>query len=387
MVNLGSSDKLINVLLISPKMPQSDPRFGGDHAYTEMLLTHPPEGVRYFFYEDLIAGGEIRTHRVLNALVPRLVQYGVLPPDVWAVFLVSNFVPDLIHVYGFSAHIAFPKRCGSPIPLILSQGTGGASDLLYYLGWNEDRARRARRVEALVLKLLRIYNSSLNPGHASRILVWSEFSRQMHLWDDITRPEQMEILRPGLVDPGISRVRSGQRGITFLFIGRDFARKNGHLVLEAFRRVRASNPHAYLHIIGNPPGNTMIVEDGIVHERFVTRRELYARVYPQADVLVLPSRAEGFGLVLLEAMSFGMPVIGIDAWAMPEVVNDEENGFLIPPNSVTALADRMSGLVNDADLLATMGQNSKRVFLERFSIDRHNRRLREIYLESLTCKN
>ena len=373
----------IDVLLISPRLPKTDPRTGGDHTYTEMLLAHPPEGVRYHHYEDLLSQGKMHVHRYVNALMPRLSAYGILPPDVWGVYLVSDFVPDLLHIYGFSAYITFSHKKQRPIPVIMGQGVGGASDLLCYRQWGERQARAARKIEALIFRLLGIYSSSLNPRNASRILVWSEFSRQMHLWDRIVRPDHLEVLPPGLAAPAAPDPHRTRQGTTFLFVGRDFKRKNGYLALDAFRQVKLQHPEARLIIVGSPPDGEMIQEEGVSHKLFVPLQELYEQIYPQADVLVLPSTAEGFGLVLLQAMSFGMPVIGVDAWAMPEIVTDGETGFLVPPNSVDALVDRMSKLARDTALLSAMGKRSHQAFQDRFSIVRHNRRLRAVYDQAL----
>lgn len=380
---MTAAGRQIDVLLISPRWPQGQPGYGGDHAYTDTLLACPPEGVRYHHYEDLIASGHLRVHVWLNRLVSRLCGYRILPPDLWAVYLVSGFQPDLVHVYGFSAYLGFPGGSGAKTPVILSQGTGGAADLLHYLGWGEMRVRRWRRWESLLLRVLHIYNSSLNPRDARRIVVWSRFSREMHLWDRNVRPEQIEVLYPGLALPPARPHRQSGAATTFLFVASDFERKNGPMAIEAFREVRQRHPDARLLIVGNPPPSGLIPEPGVVYEPFAPRQELYERIYPQADVLVLPSRAEGFGLVLLEAMSFGMPVIGVDAWAMPEVVTDGMNGFLIPPDSVDALADRMARLAADEPLRRSMGSEALRTVRERFSIERHNRRLREVYLEAL----
>lgn len=373
----------MDVLLVSPRWPQGRPGYGGDHAYTDTLLAHPPDGVRYHHYEDLLATGRVRVHDWLNRLVSTLAAYHILPPDLWAVYLVSDFLPDLVHVYGFSAYLGFPGSSGTRPPVILSQGTGGAADLLHYLGWEEKRVRRWRRWESWLFRALRIYNSSLNPRDARRIVVWSRFSREMHLWDGIVKEQQIEVLYPGLALPEAGPARRVSRPTTFLFVASNFERKNGHLAVEAFRRVQRAHPDARLMLVGNAPRGGLATGSGIVHEPFVPREELYRRIYPQADVLVLPSRAEGFGLVLLEAMSFGMPVIGVNAWAMPEVVTDGVDGFLIAPDSAEALADRMARLAADEPLRHAMGREALRTVRERFSIEEHNRRLREVYLRVL----
>ena len=382
---MGTPRAEIEVLLISPRLPPDDNRYCGDNAYTDTLLQYPPPGVRYYHYEDLMATGQVRKIKWLYRIGPRLVRWGILPPDLWAEYLVSDFVPDILHIYGFSAVVRFPKSA-KPIPIVLGAGTGSYSDLKYYLGWPEKRIRRARWFKRQYLRLIGAHDSSLRPERAARVLVWSEFSKRMHLEEGYVRPDQIEVLYPGLPWRGDERMKhNGQKETTFLFIGSDFERKNGHLVLEAFRQIRTRYPKTHLILVGRPADGKRIVEPSVTHYLFLPRQELLEGIYPQADVLVLPSRAEGFGLVLLEAMSFGMPVIGVDGWAMPEIIRHGMNGWLVSQPSVDALVGYMQQCAESPELLIRMGKQCKKLFDERFSIERHNETLRQIYDELILC--
>lgn len=375
----------IDVLLVSPRLPSADRRFCGDHAYTEALMHSPPAGVRYSHYEDLMATGQVAKLQHLYRLAPRLVRWGVLPPDLWAEYVTVRYRPDLIHIYGFSA-VVRPIGAATPVPVVLGSGTGSYSDLRYYHGWGTARIRRARRAKRLFLRLVDAHDSSLRPEEARRVLVWSNFSRLMHLEEGYVKPGQIEVLYPGLPWRGGShRVGSGSGAVTFLFVGLDFVRKNGQSVLNAFRTVRQSYPASRLVMVTTTPDGRPIQEPGVTHLPFVPRSELMNVVYPAADVLLLPSRAEGFGLVLLEAMSFGVPAIGVDAWAMPEVIQDGFNGFLIPPGDVQELAARMTLLAGDQERYYGLRHRAEALFRTRFSIDVHNQRLAAVYRAALSA--
>lgn len=375
---------MINVLLVSPRLPPSDPRFGGDYAYTETLLKYPPPGVRYYHYEDLIASGQVRKHLWLHRIGYRLWLWGILAPDLWAEYIVSDFVPDILHIVSFSAVVRFPRNT-PPVPTILSMSVGSYSDLRYYLGWPEERVRRARWRKRQYLRLIDAHDSSLRPEKAARVLVWSEFSKRMHLEEGYVRPDQIEVLYPSLPWRGDApKKHAYEGGVTFLFVGRDFERKNGPLVLEAFRRVRAQHPEARLIVVSRPADGKPIVEPGVTHYLFLPRQELLDRIYPQADVLVLPSRAEGFGLAILEAMSVGLPAIVVDAWAMPEIISDGVNGFLIRRNSFTELVDHMQQMAAQPELVYRMQECSLETFQQRFSIHSHNRQLHAVYASTLS---
>lgn len=375
---------MINVLLVSPRLPAFDTRYCGDHAYTDTLLQYPPPGIRYHHYQDLIESGQARRIKWLYRIGPRLARWGILPPDMWAEYITSDYVPDILHVYGFSAVVRFPKSV-TQVPTLLGAGAGSYSDLKYYLGWSQESIHRGRWMKRQYLRLIDAHDSSLRPENAKRVLVWSQFSRRMHLDEDYVRPEQIAVLYPGLPIRKHRAITNGRlREITYLFIGKDFKRKNGQLVLEAFRRVRSVHPRAKLILVGLPPDGEIIREAGVIHLHFIQRDELLERVYPSADVLVLPSQSEGFGLVLLEAMSFGMPVIGINGWAMPEIIDHGVTGLLTPLNSVHDLARNMMRFIKAPNDLEAMAKNARAQFKKRFSIEEHNSHLRKKYDECLS---
>ena len=78
--------------------------------------------------------------------------------------------------------------------------------------------------------------------------------------------------------------------------------------------------------------------------------------YLSADVFCFPTRFEPFGIVVLEAMFFGLPCVATDAWAIPEMVVDGETGYTVPMNDVDALTDRLTRLLSDPELARRMGE-------------------------------
>ena len=83
--------------------------------------------------------------------------------------------------------------------------------------------------------------------------------------------------------------------------------------------------------------------------------------YINSSILVQPSRTEGFGLVLVEAMACGLPVISFDCENGPRsIISDGEDGFLISPFDVEFFADRLVQLMNDYKLRKTMGEKGQR---------------------------
>jgi len=89
-------------------------------------------------------------------------------------------------------------------------------------------------------------------------------------------------------------------------------------------------------------------------------REQLADEYVNADLFCLPSVQEGFGIVFLEAMAAGLPVVACRAAAIPEVVLDGVTGALVPPRDPDALADALVGLARDSARARRLGDEGRR---------------------------
>jgi glycosyltransferase involved in cell wall biosynthesis len=112
------------------------------------------------------------------------------------------------------------------------------------------------------------------------------------------------------------------------------------------------------------------------------RNELVRRIH-QADVFVLPSLAEGFAHVILEAMSCGLPIIATDHTCAPDVIVNGEHGFIVPIRSAQAIAEKMAwGIDNRADLAAMGESAAARSCL--FSWERFRGGIREAYARMLS---
>lgn len=107
-----------------------------------------------------------------------------------------------------------------------------------------------------------------------------------------------------------------------------------------------------------------------------SRRQL-AACYGAAEVFALPSTGEGFGLVFLEAMAFGKPVIGTNVGGIPDVVKDGHEGLLVEPN-VPALSCALRKLLCDRAFGAELGVRAKERIEREFTFEKFQQRLREI---------
>jgi glycosyltransferase involved in cell wall biosynthesis len=98
-----------------------------------------------------------------------------------------------------------------------------------------------------------------------------------------------------------------------------------------------------------------------------------------AHGLILPSRGEGMSNVLLECMSFEMPVIASKVSGSVDIVDDGVNGILIPPESRDALADAMATIIRDPDRATRLGQNARQKVMSFFSLDSVAQQYSELY--------
>lgn len=145
-------------------------------------------------------------------------------------------------------------------------------------------------------------------------------------------------------------------------------------VVEVFARVRRTLP-AKLVLIGEGP-QLPRVQEWLAAENlhrdvlFLGRQADVAPLLSAADLLLLPSEKESFGLVALEAMACGVPVIATRTGGLPEVVVDGECGFLSPVGDVAKMAADALTLLADRDLYARFSANARRRAHERFAAER-----------------
>jgi N-acetyl-alpha-D-glucosaminyl L-malate synthase BshA len=135
-------------------------------------------------------------------------------------------------------------------------------------------------------------------------------------------------------------------------------------VVRIFAEVRRAVPAALLVLVGDGPERSRV--EGLVRELglsaavcFLGKQLDVVDVLRHADVFVLPSATESFGLAALEALSCGVPVVGSRAGGLPELVVDGRTGFLHPPGDVAAMSASAALLCTNAELAQTMSRAAR----------------------------
>jgi glycosyltransferase involved in cell wall biosynthesis len=140
---------------------------------------------------------------------------------------------------------------------------------------------------------------------------------------------------------------------TILFVRIDFERKGGPTLLKAFAEVRKRLPQARLLIAGPRPGAP---QDGVNWLGHVADRDGVNQLFSESTVFAMAPVCEPFGLVLIEAMSHGLPVVCSTADAMAEIVQEGKTGYLVPPGDAAALTERLITLLESPSLCSELGR-------------------------------
>jgi glycosyltransferase involved in cell wall biosynthesis len=162
-----------------------------------------------------------------------------------------------------------------------------------------------------------------------------------------------------------------------LFVGGDFPRKGGYDLLKAWESGGFAR-RADLILVTDWPFDVPL-PDGV---RCLTRIEAYTpawtALWRAADLFVMPTRNEAFGLVFQEAAAAGLPAIGTRLNAIPEIVSDGETGILVTPASIPELAAALDRLISSAELRAAFGLAARHKIEEDADPERHRRFLVEL---------
>ena len=154
-----------------------------------------------------------------------------------------------------------------------------------------------------------------------------------------------------------------------LFVGKDFKRKGGEDLMNAFKLVRKEIENAELTIIGPHLGEVPkgVRSLGEISKLTSNGLDQLLNEYKRASVFVLPSLYEPFGIVFAEAMAHRLPCIGTRLCAMPEIIQNGETGFLVPPNDPKALAEKIVLLLKNPEQCRELGNKGYQHYAKNYT--------------------
>ena len=202
-----------------------------------------------------------------------------------------------------------------------------------------------------------------------------ELSRQWGL-----NPDSVHLIPHGIAVPSANTLpapSATDRPTRILYVGRFEHRKGIDVLLAAIPSVLATAPETSFDLIGQDHDdywqqcfwreNPDIPRAQVRFHGKVGATALL-NAYRDCDVFVAPSRYESFGLIYVEAMAWGKPVIGCRAGGIPEVVTDGETGLLAEPGDVPGLRDALLRLCLDHGLRVRLGLQARQRAVDRFSL-------------------
>jgi glycosyltransferase involved in cell wall biosynthesis len=230
----------------------------------------------------------------------------------------------------------------------------------YYPEWLSPRGRDRRLIREAETDILR---------QAAFVFPMSEFARRSIIDDYGCDPQRTIAVGAGANVflqslPGPKRY--GSR--IALFVGTNFEIKGGEVLLDAWERVRKLLPGARLYIVG-PRRALGSNQPGIEWLGRIGDREVLQDLYTRAAAFVLPSLFEAWGLAFLEAMGHGLPCIGTNRCAMPEIIEDGTTGLLVEAGNAEALACALATLLGEPERSESMGRAGHSMVLQKHTWD------------------
>lgn len=268
-------------------------------------------------------------------------------------------------VYGEIALRSFPAR-----PFVISRH-------------NDDRFRRRPLLRPVFAPSLR---------RAGRIIAISRAVARFLVEVERADAAKIEVIPYGMdadayeqsAHPGSFRREIGAQDEPIIgFVGRLTRQKGVDVLLRAFARVEKKHPEARLVLAGDGPDRRALEE---LAQTLDLRRAMFlgwrgdvADILAGVSLLAMPSRWEGFGLVALEAMALGKPVIASRVSALPEIILPEETGLLVPAGGEAELAEALLAILADPRRAERMGRAGKARVRAEFPVEKMATRTAQIY--------
>lgn len=353
----ASEGQPIRVLMVGPAL---DVR-GGVSAVGRLIVAHAPPQVQVLHIATMRDGSQWRKLLVFLLALPRF----ALSLLWWR--------PHLVHIHFSSRASTWRKLLLATIARLL------AKPYILHAHGSEFReffsAQSPRRQQRIAHGL----------RGSARLIVLSHSWKQYYQSISALPEERILVLPNPIELPAHVPERRNRKGVTLLFLGRMGERKGPLRVVQAFHQLPAQVA-ARARVVLAGDGEVERVREEVnqlgLNQQISVMDWVDARqremLLTNADIYILPSLNEGLPMSILEAMSWGLPVITSPVGGIPEFVQDGFNGFLVPPTDIHAIAQAMQRLIEDEELRLRMGANA-RASVEPLDIRNYWQQLLEVY--------
>lgn len=283
-----------------------------------------------------------RTHRLLESLIGKYNIDLVEMPD---------YVDDFIHYDGL-------KPSSFSVPMVM-RVHGSASFLFRYFQGVENEGKKAQD---------RAYFQT-----ADAICTVSGFSKR-YVEENLCSDQLIEVIYNPIEDGMFDNTTMSADSRTILFLGKVVETKGAFNLIKAFNLVAESHPDIRLRLIG---GGDLERAKCLVNSRFVDRVD-FVGFMPHDEVIgeidsasfcVLPSFFENFSMAALEVLARKRALVYTNRASGAELIDDGENGFLVDPDNVGMIAEKMELLLSDANLRHRLAENGYDMCRSRFSTE------------------
>ena len=349
-----------------------------DSPYYKYLFDYPPENANYLNpvikSRDVITNkNKLKTANQLKNIIRVTAINQNLPlPNVRATFKKNC---DLIH----SAHcISITNK-----PWVV--------DLEGY--WQIVIGRAGNKLAVSMAKRI------LEMNNCKKIMCWTNETKEK--LTEITKSEKIKqksiVVYPAV--PAQMKVKQGKT-LNLLFIARYFYEKGGKTAVKAIDELTKNNKNVGGIIVSDTPEEILKEYSKNKKIKFLplmTREKLFKEAYSKSNIFIYPGYSDSFGFALLEAMSFGLPIVTVNGIARKEIVEENKTGYVIDhqlDKSITKEAEerfvreiisKTNILIHNEALRKEIGKNAyNQISSGKFSISQRNKLMEKIYEETLT---
>ncbi|OFV67452.1 MAG: glycosyl transferase family 1 [Candidatus Syntrophoarchaeum caldarius] len=261
--------------------------------------------------------------------------------------------PDIVHIQGYARYYYIAVSLLKRYPFILTLHSNLTEELEYRLPQSLKRYVSLKTEPYLEKRLVR---------KAEQVIVPSPHMVEFH----VDMKDKMCVIPNGVAVEKIQNSVLMQRDMahpSILFVGRLEKIKGVDILIKSISFVVSSIPNVHLYIagIGEEEGELkhlvkkLDIEENVTFLGFVSEDDKWS-YYKSTDLCVVPSLEEPFGIVLLEAMACGKPVVASNVGGIPYIVEDGETGLLFECGNIEDLAERVTALLEDKELRKKMGE-------------------------------
>ncbi|BBL45440.1 trehalose synthase [Nanobdella aerobiophila] len=347
-----------------------------DSQYYKNLINYPPQG---FIYLNKI------NRELLITNPKKFSSYVKLKEVGRRILQKTNISIPIIKFNKYNTDIVHCARC-------FSLRNNYVVDVEIYYSLVYDMSDLSSR-----RPYLNVVRNLLTRDNCKRILPWTYASYNTfpkEIRENKKIREKIDILYPAVPEHKIKSIKHEK--ITLLHIGRYFYGKGGLYILELYRKLKEKYDIETILISLTIPD--ILVKKygkyGIKIYKSVSADKLYSNIFPSTDIFTYGSFSETFGFAMVEALSYKIPIITYDGFSKKEIIDEGKNGYIIPVKEnysiykvneelLNQFYEKTVELIENPSLLKEFSRNAYKKYKERFSIEVRNKKLKEIYEESI----